>query len=324
VSRISLLAMGGTISTHATAAGALPRLGAAHLADAAGEQRGDVEVRARDVLLVSSRAVTPQHMWDLAAAVREEIEQGAAGIVITHGTDTLEETVYALALLLDTPVPVVVTGAMRVPGSAGEDGPANLAAAIAVAMTPRFAAYGPVVVFQDEIHLARWVTKTHSTRVAAFGSPSAGPVGHVVEGRAVPLLGPLGSERLSRIAPPDRRVELVWAVSGADGLIVEAIAERIDGLVVAGTGGGHAAPLLADAVLRVAAAGRPVVLASRCAGGQVLARTYGGPGGEIHLLSSGLVSAGNLPPLKARLRLLFGLSAGLTAAELFPEGPSDE
>ncbi|MFC4298412.1 asparaginase [Castellaniella hirudinis] len=315
--RISLLATGGTISTQRGADGATPALGAQALAAAARAGGADLVVTARDVLRLSSRNVTPAAMWDLACAVEEEIQGGAEGVVITHGTDTLEETAYALALLVRTSVPVVATGAMRVPGSAGEDGPANLAAAIAVAATPRFAAYGPVVVHQDEIHLARWAAKVHGTRVAAFGSPAAGPAGLVVEGRALSFFGPPPSERLLRACAPDKRVELIWAVAGSDGLMVDAIRDRVDGLVVAGLGGGHVPAPLAEALVRAAGAGVAVVLASRCASPQVLRDTYGGAGGERHLLASGLVSAGALSPVKARLRLLFGLSAGFTAAELF-------
>ncbi len=316
--RISLLATGGTISTQAGAGGATPALGAQALAAAARSGDGDLAIVTRDVARVSSRNVTPAAMWELAGAVADEIRGGCDGVVVTHGTDTLEETAYALSLLVRTSVPVVVTGAMRVPGSPGEDGPANLAAAIAVASTPGFAAYGPLVVHQDEIHLARWATKVHGTRVAAFGSPAAGPAGMVVEGRAVPFFGPPPSERLVRAGAPDKRVELVWAAAGSDGLVVDAIRDRVDGLVVAALGGGHVPAPMADALLRAAAQGVAVVLASRCASPQVLRSTYGGAGGERHLLASGLVSAGALSALKARLRLLFGLSAGFTAAELFP------
>jgi L-asparaginase len=268
---------------------------------------------------MSSRNITPGSMWDLAVAVREEIREGAAGIVITHGTDTMEETAYALALLVDTTVPVVLTGAMRPPFTAGSDGPANLAAAISAAAHPALAAYGPVIVHQDEIHVATWVTKLYSTRVAAFASPAAGPVGLISEGEVVLLLGPPPRvELLPVTAPPTRRVELIWAVAGADGLIVDAVAPQVDGLVVAGTGGGHTSAPLTDSLIRLRTSGKPVVLSSRCGGPQVLRGTYGGVGSETHLLSEGLVSAGPLAPLKARLRLLFGLSAGLPAERLFP------
>jgi L-asparaginase len=318
---LSLLATGGTISTSAESDGALPRLGAAALAETHGDSLG-MEVRSRDVLRVSSRAITPAHMWELAQAVREEIAGGAAGVVITHGTDTLEETAYALAMLVDTTVPVVLTGAMRVPGSPGADGPANVAAAFATAASPEFAGFGPVVVFQDEIHAARWVTKAHSSRVAAFASPAAGPIGYVVEGHAVSVAGPGRSELLSRSAAPAARVELLWAVAGADGMIVEAIGDHVDGLVIAGTGGGHVAPSLAEALVSLAGRGRPIVLSSRCFNPRVLTSTYGGDGSETRLLAAGLRSAGDLAPLKSRLRLVFGLSAGLPFHDLFPAGPA--
>lgn len=317
VVRISLLATGGTISTRQGLAGAIPGLDASTIARSAQVGDQDIQVCTRDVLQVSSRNVTPMTMWDLARTVREEIDAGAAGIIITHGTDTLEETAYALSLLVQTPVPLVLTGAMRVPGSAGEDGPANVAAAFAVATNPVFSAYGPLVVHQDEIHLARWVTKVHSARVAAFASPSTGPVGIVVEGRAIPLAGPLIPENLSRISAPDKRVELIFALAGSDGLIVDAIRDQVDGIVLAALGGGHVASALAQSIVSAAARGVAVVLASRCPSPQVLRGTYGGIGSETHLLESGLVSAGNLAPIKARLRLIFGLSAGFSPEELF-------
>jgi L-asparaginase len=313
---VSLLGMGGTIATVPHPDGARAGRPAADLSDALPP---GVQVRPRDVRTVSSRAVTPGDMWALAQAVREEIAGGADGVVVTHGTDTIEETAYALALLVDTRVPVVLTGAMRGGHLPGADGPANVAAAVAAAACPRMAAYGPVVVFQDEIHVARLVAKAHSTRVAAFGSPAAGPVGHVSEGRAHLLLGPPPvPDLLPETAPPRARVEALWAAAGTDGALVDALAGTVDGLVVAGTGGGHLPPPFAEAAVRLAESGTPVVLASRCADGPQLRRTYGGTGSERHLLGAGLLPAGVLSPVKARLRLLFGLSAGIAAADLFP------
>jgi len=113
-------------------------------------------------------------------------------------------------------------------------------------------------------------------------------------------------------------VELVWAVAGSDATVVDSLAGRVDGLVVAGTGGGHASPQLGAALVRLSQTGCPVVLATRCPGGGVLQGTYGGDGGERQLLDAGLVSAGQLSPVKARLRLLFGLSARRPMSDLFP------
>ena len=318
--RVSLLATGGTISTNAAPQGAMPTLGAEQLAEAISlYNRGDLELRSRDVAKISGRDITLRDMWNLAEVVADEVADGADGVVITHGTDTLEETAYALALLLDRRVPVVVTGSMRVPDSPGADGAANLSAAVAVAADPGFARFGPVVAFHDEIHLARWATKTHSAKVAAFTSPTAGPIGHVAEGKAIVVLGPPDDDdRLSRTAPPGTRVEMLWAYADSDGMIVDAIADRVDGLVVAGTGVGHVAGPLAEAMMRMVASGKPVVLTSRCADGQVLEHTYGGLGSETQLLSEGVYSGGNLSAVKARLRLAFGLSAGIPPQELFP------
>jgi L-asparaginase len=316
---ISLLAAGGTIAARTERDRAHPGRGAASLADEAQIPPG-TDLRVRDVSRISSRNVTVRDMWDLAMAVRSEIERGTDGVVITHGTDTLEETAYALALLVDTTVPVVITGAMRTSAMPGSDGPANLSSAISAAAYAPLADYGPVVVHQDEIHAARWVTKFYSTRVGAFASPACGPVGIVSEGRPCLLLSaPPGTDRLATAAEPVKTVGLIWVYAGADDTLVPP-PDRLDGLVVAGTGGGHVPAVMAAALLALVEAGRPVVLSTRCVGGQVLHETYGGHGSETHLLGGGLLSAGPLPPLKARLRLLFGLSADLPAGELFLRG----
>ena len=313
---VSLLGMGGTISTVPRAGGSRAGRTADELVEGLSLGAG---VRTRDVRTTSSRAVTPDDMWALARAVNEEIASGADGVVVSHGTDTIEETAYALALLVHTTVPVVLTGAMRGGHLPGADGPANIAAAVAAATHPALAAYGPVVVFQDEIHVARLATKAHSTRVAAFASPAAGPVGFVSEGRVELLLGPPpAADLLPSAAAPSARVELVWSAAGAGHALVDAVAEAADGLVVAGTGAGHLSPPFSAAVVRAVEDGTPVVLASRCADGPQLRHTYGGVGSETYLFEAGLRPAGILSPAKARLRLLFGLSAGLTAGDLFP------
>ncbi|MGO1971659.1 MAG: asparaginase [Propionibacteriaceae bacterium] len=314
--RISLLGTGGTISAVQSASVPDSR-GAADLSAEGG--RGPWQVHGRDVMRVSSRAIGPAEMWQLARAVEEEVAAGADGVVITHGTDTLEETAYALSLLLEPRVPVVLTGAMRQPGAPGADGPANVHASLVAAADPRLAVYGPVVVFADEVHAGRSVTKRHSALVSAFASPPVGPVATVVEERVRLLQPPSPESSLLRVTEaPAQRVELLWAVAGADGLLVRALAGQVDGLVVAGTGGGHLPPAMAADVVALVESGTPVVLASRCADGpQVLTETYTGPGSEVHLLSAGLLSGGDLSPIKCRLRLLFGLAAGLEPGILF-------
>jgi L-asparaginase len=317
--RVLLVALGGTISAVPDERGhSAPTRSAAEILASVPGAEDFVEVRVADAKQVSSRAITPADMYSLAREIRAEVEAGCEGVVVTHGTDTMEETAYALALQLDVDVPLALTGAMRLAHELGADGPANLMSALRVAATPEAAVLGPVVVMHDEIHAARWVAKLHTSRVAAFSSPGFGPVGQIVEGRI----------RLHTIRPgrdylglPDRleqRVELVWVSAGADGLLIEAAAAAADGLVVAGTGGGHVPPAMAESLREVVERGLPTVLASRCVGGPVLEETYRGVGSETYLIEAGLQPVGLLSPLKARLRLLTALALDMDASEVFP------
>lgn len=320
VRTIVAIGSGGTISAVADAqqrhGGGL---GAEQIAAGAGTLPADVEIRPVDVRRIPGRAMAPDDMLEIAQAVRDAVAAGAAGVIVTHGTDTVEETAYALALTVDVPVPVVLTAAMRLPGDVGHDGGANFRAAVAAAGDPRVAALGPVVVLQDEIHLARWVGKVHTSRVAAFASPETGPAGVVVED-AVALTATTGPDDFLGVpaALGGTRVELVTVAAGMDGLLVDAAAEHAAGIVVAGSGGGHTPPPVAEAIERAVAAGVPVVVATRCATGPTLSRTYGGPGGEIQLREVGATFAGRIPALKARLRLQVALALGLRADEVFP------
>ncbi|WP_406690187.1 asparaginase [Saccharopolyspora sp. ID03-671] len=319
---IGLLATGGTIAVAPPTTGNQDHVGVAALTPPAPGLPERIEVVPRDVLGRSSRQLTADDLWTLATAVDEEIAAGRDGVVITHGTDTLEETAYALALLVEPRVPVVITGAMRSPHHSGPDGPANVRAALVAAADPSLAPYGPVVVFQDEVHVARLVTKMHSARVAAFASPAAGPVGFVAEDEVELLLGPApGTDRLPRSNPPTARIALVHAATGVDGSAADALTSdpgTADGVVVAALGAGHVSPSLGAALVRLARAGTPVVITSRCPDGALLRETYSGAGSEVDLRRSGLHFASTLSAPKARLRLLFGLSAGIQLDELFP------
>lgn len=316
--RVLLIACGGTIAGHADEAGRFRPTGRAAELLAGVTLPAGIEVSAIDALTVPSRAMSLADVLQLVEYV-ETLAAGAQppdGVVISQGTDTLEETAYLFALMCGARLPVVLTGAMRPGVVAGSDGPANLAAAITVAAWAAAAALGPLLVFGDEIHAARWVTKVHTSRPAAFASPGAGPVGIVGEGRvrlwgapAGPILGP--PRELSH------RVELLTMASGDDGRLAEAAGRYADGLVIAGMGGGHVPPEAAK-VLGVLARRMPVVLASRCAAGPVLTSTYRGEGAESDLIAQGLLPVGNLQPLKARLRLIVGLGLGLAPAAIFP------
>lgn len=320
VARIAAIGTGGTISAVADARRRSgDGLGVASIAGNAGDLPPGIELHAVDVRRIPGRAMAPADMREIAAVVEREARDGCDGVVVTHGTDTVEETAYALALMLDVDVPVALTAAMRLPEDVGHDGGANFRAAVAAARDSRVAALGPVLVIQDEIHLARWVTKAHTSRVAAFASPEAGPAGVVVEDR-VELAS--AARPADHLGLPDSldgpRVELIWVAAGMDGAIVDAAAERAAGMVVAGSGGGHTPPPVAAAIGRAIERGVAVVVASRCAAGPTLSRTYGGEGGEIHLASLGARFAGRLPALKARLRLQVALALGRNLDEAFP------
>src|SRR6266540_1008075 len=239
----------------------------------------------------------------LAAVIRDRFADGVDGIVVVQGTDTIEETAYLLDLYHAGPHPVVVTGAMRNPTLAGADGPANLLAAVQTAASDRACGLGALVVLADEIHAARRVRKTHSTAGATFQSPNGGPLGYLVEGQPR-LLSRLTHRTVvpEPIAGRRPRIALVTVALGDDGVLLDGLAERVDGAVVAAFGVGHV-PQQLVAPLDDLATRIPVVLASRTGAGPVLAHTYGFPGSERDLLGRGLVSAGFLDPYKARILL---------------------
>lgn len=339
--KVALFTLGGTIASTGTDAGAgttagtstaegvAPRLtGADLLVSVPGLEQAGAELAVHDFRQVPSSSLTIDDILDLAAAIRDQTRtRGVDGVVVSQGTDTIEETSFLLDLVYDGDAPVVFTGAMRNPILAGADGPANLLAAVTVAAAPQARGLGCLVVLGDEIHAARFVRKAHTTSVAAFISPPAGPLGFVAEGRAVLLTRPAHRPALPALrslpAPmnlpsrPGRAVQtgLVTMVLGDDGAVLEVADGRFDGLVVAGYGAGH---VPAAVVGRLDALARriPVVLASRTGAGMVLARTYGYPGSERDLRARGLIGAGFLDPLKARLLLHLLLAAGATRDEI--------
>lgn len=263
---------------------------------------------------------------ELAAEIRAAFQGGTRGVVVSQGTDTLEETAYALDLLLDEQSPVVVTGAMRHPAEAGADGPANLADAITVAAAGEVSGgLGVLVVLGGEIHSAQFVRKTHTISPAAFVSVT-GPLGWVAEHRPVILTRPVRRSTLSPLtAARAASVALLTVGIGDDDRLVRAARNLgFDGLVIAALGAGHVPGGLVEALSELAAA-RPVVLCSRTGQGPMLEHTYGFPGSEQDLLTRGLISGGYLDGTKARiaLSLLLGSGADQAAIGRFFESLSD-
>jgi L-asparaginase len=314
--RVAVVGLGGTIAmTGPPEGGAMPALSAEQLVAAVPGLDGlDLEIVTESRLQVPGASVTIPDVVATLEAIERHLDDGADGVVVTQGTDTIEETSYLLDLLHRRPEPVVVTGAMRNPSLAGADGPANLLAAIVTAASPEARELGCLVVMSDEIHAASRVRKTHSTSVSAFASPSEGPLGQVAERRAYLVNRP--PRRLTLPAPTHQpRVGIYHASLGDDGELLTAFAERLDGLVIGAFGMGHV-PASWVAPLEATARRIPVVFASRTGAGSTGVNTYAFTGSENDLIKRQLIPAGRLDPYKSRLLLHVALGSGVDRAEL--------
>jgi L-asparaginase len=311
---IVLFALGGTISMSGQGGGVVARLTGRDLLGSVSGLDG-IEIDVRDPAAVPSASLSFGDILDVVGAAGDAVLGGARGIVLTQGTDTLEETAFLVDSVWPHEAPFVLTGAMRNPTLPGADGPANLMAAVQVAASGAARGRGALVVFSDEIHAARYVRKAHSTSTATFASPDAGPVGHVVEQvprflAQVPQRTPISG--FSRDALAATRIALYTVTLDDDGLLLNRVARTHHGLVVAGFGVGHVPAALAP-VLGELAAAMPVVLTSRTGAGPVLEATYGAVGSERDLHERGLINGGYVHPYKARVLLRLLVAQGAPA-----------
>jgi len=319
---VAVLSLGGTISSTQTkgGSGVAPTLTGEALVEDVPEIAEVAEVSAESFRQVPGSELTLEDLIELATEIEGRIDEGATGVVVTQGTDTIEETSFVLDLLVDRDAPVVVTGAMRNPTLPGAEGPANLLASVRVATGEAARGLGAVVVLNDEIHAARFVQKTHTSNPATFRSPLAGPVGYVFEDNVRIVTRPVGRRHIE--LPEETRdhpVALYTVGLGDDGRLLEQI-ERLgyEGLVIEAFGVGHVPSVMAEP-LESLANEMPVVLASRTGRGEVHRETYGFTGSESDLLKRGLINAGMLDGPKARLFLSLLLRSGASKEEVARE-----
>ena len=310
---IVLLFTGGTISMRhdPTAGGAVPTLRGKDIVALAPGIDKLAELEIDDWGAYPGPHMTIERMWSLRGRIAEHLaRQEVEGVVVTHGTESLEESAYLTARSVESAKPVVFTGAMRTSSDLGWDGPGNLGAAVRVAACPDACDRGVMVVMADRVFTALDVTKAHTHMLDAFDSPGLGPLGVIDDGRvifpralptAVPILSP------EALATP---VDIVYAYAGADSRLLDASRKDGKAIVIAAMGRGNVPPAMVDGIDRWIEEGKPVVISSRALRGRV-GWTYGYPGGGRRLSDRGAILGGATRPQQARIDVMLALGAGL-------------
>ena len=311
--KILVLHTGGTISMQADATGAVVTSQENPMNHVSNPLEG-IEVYALDFFNLPSPHIKPKHMLALYHKIKEEADH-YDGVVITHGTDTLEETAYFLDTMEIPHMPIVLTGAMRSSNELGSDGVYNYLSALRVASDDKAADKGVLVVMNDEIHAAKYVTKTHTTNVGTFQTPTHGPLGLIMKQEILYF----------KTAEPRVRFDLehiqglVPIISAYAGMTDELIdmldLDHLDGLVVQAFGAGNVPKETAQKLESLLQKGIPVALVSRCFNG-IAEPVYAYQGGGVQLQNSGVFFVKELNAQKARLKLLIAINAGLKGQAL--------
>jgi len=318
--KIVLLATGGTIASRYDAK--LGRTVASQRADELVRMLPQVadfaEIEVHDIATIPSYQMDLQFAFGLARRIKDVLDRpDVAGVVVTHGTDTMEETCYLADLLLDSDKPAVFTGAQRANDDPQSDGPFNLLNALRVAASPLTRGLGAMICFNGTIHAARDVTKVHASAVETFQSYEHGALGEVDGAKVIIHRRPV-LRRSFKVGRLEERVELFRLALGIDLRGLEAAIERgVAGLVIEGFGRGNGPSRLTELVRLATRKNIPVVITSRCPAGRVQP-VYGGGGGGRDLADAGGIFAGDLKGPKARLLLMVLLSdaeSGMRIAE---------
>lgn len=311
--KILVIHTGGTIAMQADAKGQV-RPGDQHPFAQLDMGLDSIELIVREPFNLPSPHITAQEMLILYRLIKEQAD-AVDGIVITHGTDTLEETAYFLDTMAIPQLPIVLTGAMRSSNELGSDGVYNFLCALRVASHEKSRDKGVLVVMNDEIHAAKYVTKTHTTNVSTFQTPTHGPLGIVMKHDILFFKTAEARVRFD-LDQLSGNVPIIKAYAGmGDALISLLTPEAIDGVVIEALGAGNLPPEAALALDRLIKQGIPVVLVSRCFNG-IAEPVYGYAGGGHDLADKGVLFVKELNAQKARLKLLIALNAGLKGTAL--------
>ena len=260
--------------------------------------------------------VTPELMMDLSKYIQSFLcRDDICGVVVTHGTDSLEETAYLLHLTIDNPKPVIVTGSMRNSSELGYDGPANLSASICTAISEDARNRGVLVCLNDELNCAGEVTKSHSMHLNTFQSPEFGPIGIIDNNEAIFYRESLKREHIIT-EKIETRVDLIKACAGMDSKLIDfCVKQGARGIIIEAMGRGNIPPKMADGVKAAIENGVTVVMVSRCFKGRVL-DSYGYPGGGKGLRNAGVIFGDSLPGQKARIKLMLALASTTSIEEI--------
>lgn len=307
--KIAIIFTGGTISMkidpnlHA----AVPALTSAEVVNMIPNIERLAKIEVINYGNIPSPHITPSMMMEIAKLVDETVNrEDITGIVITHGTDTLEETAYLLDLLIKTSKPVVLLGAMRNSSELGYDGSSNLAAGLCTAISDKAKNKGVLVVMNNEVNAAAEVTKTNTLSLNTFRSPEFGPLGIVDNDEVIFHRNIISHQHIDSDAL-EENVALVKIASGMDSDILNFyINSKYKGIVIEALGRGNVPPSMIDGIKRAIDSNIPVVMVSRCPTGRVL-DSYGYEGGGKHLRELGVILGGNLPGQKVRIKLMLAL-----------------
>ncbi|WMJ82107.1 asparaginase [Clostridium sp. MB40-C1] len=251
--------------------------------------------------------ITPKKMMELSKYIQNLLKrEDIVGVVVTHGTDTLEETAYLLDLTIESDKPVIVTGSMRNSSELGYDGPANLSASICTAISENSKNKGVMVCLNDELNCASEVTKVHSMKLNTFQSPEFGPIGIIDNNEVIFYRSSLSKVKICT-DKIEENVYLIKCVTGMDSSFIDfCIAKGAKGIVIEGFGRGNIPPEMIEGIKRAIDKSIVVVIVSRCFEGRVL-DTYGYAGGGRQLRNMGVIFGNTLPGQKARIKLMLAL-----------------